>query len=69
MYEYIVKGYEYVFSLPQSVCMSERLTAAIPAHLGPRTKSSIAIGEPVCRPKFVEADSAFVDFEELRRLL
>lgn len=29
-------------------------------------KSSIAIGEPACRPEFVDADSAFVDFEELR---
>jgi len=29
-------------------------------------KSSVAIGEPACRPTFVEADSAFVDFEELR---
>ncbi|KAG6861406.1 hypothetical protein C0995_000535 [Termitomyces sp. Mi166 len=30
------------------------------------TKSSVAIGEPVCRPEFVEGDSAWVDFEELR---
>ncbi|KAG5646336.1 hypothetical protein DXG03_003659 [Asterophora parasitica] len=29
-------------------------------------KSSIAIGEPKCRPEFVEGDSAWVDFEELR---
>ncbi|KAF8583279.1 DNA mismatch repair protein Msh6 [Ramaria rubella] len=29
-------------------------------------KSSIAIGEPACRPEFVEADSAFIDFKELR---
>jgi DNA mismatch repair protein MSH6 len=29
-------------------------------------KSSVAIGEPACRPEFVEADSAFVDFQELR---
>ncbi|TFK72470.1 DNA mismatch repair protein Msh6 [Pluteus cervinus] len=29
-------------------------------------KSSIAIGEPSCRPEFVDADEAFVDFEELR---
>ncbi|KAG6888727.1 hypothetical protein C0992_007636, partial [Termitomyces sp. T32_za158] len=29
-------------------------------------KASIAIGEPVCRPEFVEDDTALVDFEELR---
>jgi len=29
-------------------------------------KSSVAIGEPACRPTFVRADSAFVEFEELR---
>lgn len=29
-------------------------------------KSSIAIGEPACRPEFMEADSAFVDFKDLR---
>ncbi|KAG5727213.1 DNA mismatch repair protein msh6 [Termitomyces sp. T112] len=29
-------------------------------------KSSVAIGEPVCRPEFVEGDTAWVDFEELR---
>ncbi|KAG6841043.1 hypothetical protein C0991_002351 [Blastosporella zonata] len=29
-------------------------------------KSSVAIGEPMCRPEFIEGDSAWVDFEELR---
>lgn len=29
-------------------------------------KSSVAIGEPACRPEFVEGDSAFVNFKELR---
>ncbi|KAG6836841.1 hypothetical protein H0H93_002521 [Arthromyces matolae] len=29
-------------------------------------KSSVAIGEPTCRPEFVEAESAWIDFEELR---
>jgi DNA mismatch repair protein MSH6 len=29
-------------------------------------KSSTAIGEPACRPEFVEGDSALVDFKELR---
>ena len=29
-------------------------------------KSSIAIGEPSCRPEFVESDSALLDFKELR---
>ncbi|KAF5379188.1 hypothetical protein D9615_005989 [Tricholomella constricta] len=29
-------------------------------------KASIAIGEPACRPEFVEGDSAWVDFEQLR---
>ncbi|KAI6116215.1 hypothetical protein F5141DRAFT_1101863 [Pisolithus sp. B1] len=29
-------------------------------------KSSVAIGEPSCRPEFVEGDAAFVEFEELR---
>ncbi|KAI0761142.1 DNA mismatch repair protein Msh6 [Irpex lacteus] len=29
-------------------------------------RSSIALGEPSCRPEFVEGDCAFVDFEELR---
>ncbi|PFH50600.1 hypothetical protein AMATHDRAFT_80735 [Amanita thiersii Skay4041] len=29
-------------------------------------KASIALGEPTCRPEFVEGDSALVDFEELR---
>ncbi|KAI0049216.1 DNA mismatch repair protein Msh6 [Auriscalpium vulgare] len=29
-------------------------------------KSSNALGEPCCRPQFVEGDEAFVDFEELR---
>ena len=29
-------------------------------------KASIAMGEPVCRPEFVEGDAAWVDFEELR---
>lgn len=29
-------------------------------------KASVAIGEPSCRPEFVESDSAFIDFEELR---
>lgn len=30
-------------------------------------KSSSAIGEPACRPEFVESeDGAFIDFEELR---
>lgn len=29
-------------------------------------KSSVAIGEPSCRPEFVEGDAAWIDFEELR---
>lgn len=29
-------------------------------------KSSNAIGSPSCRPEFVEGDSAFVEFTELR---
>ena len=29
-------------------------------------KASNALGEPVCRPEFVEGDAAFVEFEELR---
>ena len=29
-------------------------------------KASNALGEPVCRPEFVEGDAAWVDFEELR---
>lgn len=29
-------------------------------------KTSTAIGEPACRPEFVEGDAAWVDFEELR---
>ncbi|KIK25984.1 hypothetical protein PISMIDRAFT_676513 [Pisolithus microcarpus 441] len=29
-------------------------------------KSSVAIGEPSCRPEFVEGKAAFVEFEELR---
>ncbi|KAJ6618260.1 muts domain V-domain-containing protein [Mycena sp. CBHHK59/15] len=29
-------------------------------------KASLAIGEPSCRPEFVEGDAAWVDFEELR---
>ncbi len=29
-------------------------------------KASNALGEPVCRPEFVEGDSAWVEFEELR---
>ncbi|KAI0266519.1 muts domain V-domain-containing protein [Gloeopeniophorella convolvens] len=29
-------------------------------------KSSNALGEPACRPQFVEGDAAWVDFEELR---
>ena len=29
-------------------------------------KASVALGEPACRPEFVEGDEAFVDFEELR---
>ncbi|KAG9048858.1 DNA mismatch repair protein msh6 [Tulasnella sp. UAMH 9824] len=29
-------------------------------------KSSAAIGEPSCRPEFVESDEAFVEFEQLR---
>jgi DNA mismatch repair protein MSH6 len=29
-------------------------------------KSSIAMGEPSCRPEFVDGDSAWVEFEELR---
>ncbi|KAF9233196.1 muts domain V-domain-containing protein [Melanogaster broomeanus] len=29
-------------------------------------KSSVAIGEPSCRPEFVEGDAAFIEFEELR---
>lgn len=29
-------------------------------------KSSNALGEPACRPQFVEGDVAWVDFEELR---
>ncbi|KAF8068932.1 muts domain V-domain-containing protein [Lyophyllum atratum] len=29
-------------------------------------KASVAIGEPACRPEFVEGESAWVDFEELR---
>jgi DNA mismatch repair protein MSH6 len=29
-------------------------------------KSSAALGEPFCRPEFVDGDAAFVDFEELR---
>ena len=28
--------------------------------------SSVALGEPKCRPKIVEGESAFVDFKELR---
>lgn len=29
-------------------------------------KASNSLGEPACRPEFVEGDAAFVDFEELR---
>ena len=29
-------------------------------------KSSTGIGEPSCRPKFVESDSTLLDFKELR---
>ena len=29
-------------------------------------KSSSALGEPSCRPEFVDSDEAFVEFEELR---
>jgi hypothetical protein len=29
-------------------------------------KGTIALGEPSCRPEFVEGDEAFVEFEELR---
>lgn len=29
-------------------------------------RSSVALGEPSCRPEFIEGDSAFIDFEELR---
>ncbi|KIJ41375.1 hypothetical protein M422DRAFT_172322, partial [Sphaerobolus stellatus SS14] len=29
-------------------------------------KSSMALGEPACKPTFVESESAFIDFEELR---
>ncbi|KIJ62178.1 hypothetical protein HYDPIDRAFT_158442 [Hydnomerulius pinastri MD-312] len=29
-------------------------------------KSSVAIGEPSCRPEFVDGDAAFIEFEELR---
>jgi DNA mismatch repair protein MSH6 len=29
-------------------------------------KSSVALGEPSCRPEFVDGDAAFIDFEELR---
>lgn len=29
-------------------------------------KSSIALGEPSCRPQLVEGDAALVDFEQLR---
>ena len=29
-------------------------------------KSSLAIGEPACRPEFVEDECAFIHFEELR---
>ena len=29
-------------------------------------RSSVALGEPSCRPEFIDSDSAFVDFEELR---
>jgi len=29
-------------------------------------KSSVALGEPRCRPEIVEGESAFVDFKELR---
>jgi DNA mismatch repair protein MSH6 len=29
-------------------------------------KSSNAIGDPACRPEFVEGESAFVEFEDLR---
>lgn len=29
-------------------------------------KSSLALGEPMCRPEFIEGDSAFIDFKDLR---
>jgi DNA mismatch repair protein MSH6 len=29
-------------------------------------KASIVMGEPSCRPEFVEGDAAFIEFEELR---
>lgn len=29
-------------------------------------KASTAMGEPACRPEFIERDDAMVDFEELR---
>ena len=29
-------------------------------------KASTALGEPACRPEFVEGDEAWIDFEELR---
>ena len=30
------------------------------------SKASASLGEPACRPEIVEADTAFVDFTELR---
>jgi DNA mismatch repair protein MSH6 len=29
-------------------------------------KSSVALGEPACRPEFVDGSSAWVDFQDLR---
>ena len=29
-------------------------------------KASSALGEPACRPEFIEGEAAWVDFEELR---
>lgn len=29
-------------------------------------KASVAIGEPSCRPEFVEGDAAFIEFKDLR---
>ncbi len=31
-------------------------------------KSSASMGQPSCRPEFVESDQAFLQFEELRHL-
>lgn len=65
-----VKEYKYrifaEFDVDRAIWLRMVKTVAELDCLFSLAKSSIAIGEPACRPSFIESEFASIDFEELR---